>query len=102
MKPYILSPDEQEALRRQVAVRDDYRCILCNQPAVDVAHIVPRSHGVKNSAVIWSLKNLACCCRRCHIETKDQRRRFLKRMQEIYNYDYSMQPFAQYLIEEEI
>ena len=100
MKPQILTKTQREALRRQVALRDNYRCILCNKPAVDIAHIVPRSHGVKNSAVIWQEANMCCSCRACHIETRAQRKKFLKRMQELYAFDYSMQPFAQYLIEE--
>ncbi len=100
VKPKILTKAATDTLRREVAVRDNSLCILCGQPAVDIAHIVPRSHGKKNSVTIWQLKNLACSCRACHIETRAQRIRFLKRMQELYAFDYSMQPFAQYLIEE--
>ena len=101
MKPEILTDEQCDSLRREVAVRDNYQCILCNAPAVDICHIVPRSHGVKNSAVIWQPKNLACCCRSCHKETRAQRRKFLERMQELYGYNYSRQPFQEYLIEEE-
>ncbi len=101
MKPKILTKTETDSLRREVAVRDNSLCILCGQPAVDIAHIVPRSHGKKNSAVIWQESNLCCLCRKCHVETRAQRKRLLIRMQELYAYNYGSPPFAEYLIEEE-
>ena len=99
VKPKILTKTETDALRREVAVRDNSLCILCGKPAVDIAHIVPKSHGVKHSAVIWQLKNMACSCRACHIETRDQRTKLLKRMMELYGYKYAEQIFRDYLVE---
>ena len=101
MKPKILTDEQCTRLRREVAVRDDYKCVLCGSPAVDIAHIVPRSHGATGSAVIWQLKNMCCSCRSCHKETRAQRRKLLLKMAELYNYDYGDDPFRQYLIEEE-
>ena len=101
MKPKILNKAQTKVLRRQVAVRDNSLCILCGKVAVDIAHIVPKSHGVKNSATIWQIKNLACSCRACHKETRAQRKRFLMRLMELYQYRYDDEPFRQYLIEEE-
>jgi len=100
LRPKILTDEEIGSLRREIAVRDGYRCILCGKPAVDIAHIVPRSHAVKNSAAIWRKENMACSCRSCHRETKAQRQKFLERMIELYGYDYSMTPWAEYLIKE--
>ena len=100
MRPKILTDEELDSLRREIAVRDGGKCILCGEPAVDIAHIVPRSHAVKNSAAIWRKENMACSCRSCHRETKAQRQKFLERMIELYGYDYSMAPWAEYLIKE--
>lgn len=97
-----LTLEERKRLNRLVIRRDKRLCILTGKPAVDVAHIVPRSHGRKNSARIWQEKNLCCLCREEHIETRPQRIRLLKRMRELYKYDYSDGIFAEYdLVEEE-
>ena len=96
-KPKILTKDEIAFLRQTVAIRDNYKCILCGKPAVDIAHIAPRSRGVKDSALIWQKKNLVCSCRDCHIETKAQRRKFLERMMELYGYEYPEPIFKNYL-----
>lgn len=45
----------------KVAERDDYLCRVCGSKAVDVHHIIFRSHGGKDEP-----DNLICLCRRCH------------------------------------
>jgi len=97
LRPKILTDKELDSLRREIAVRDGGKCILCGEPAVDIAHIVPRSHAVKNSAAIWRKENMACSCRSCHIETKAQRQKFLERMIELYGYEYPEPIFRNYL-----
>lgn len=106
MKPYILSLDEQEAMRRLVALRDDYHCILHpTKQGSSIHHIDYRSGHASGSSLIWRMENMATLCYECHDEThqhpKEMRQRLLKRMQELYNYVYLEEPFTQYLIEEE-
>lgn len=95
-----LTLEERKKLNRRVIRRDKRLCILTGKPAVDVAHIIPRSHGRKNSAITWQEKNMCCLCRDEHIETRSQRIRLLKRMKELYKYDYSDPPFSEYDLEE--
>jgi len=105
MKPKILTKTQCNSLYREVAVRDNYQCILCGNLGNSIHHIVCRSGHVKGSAVIWQEQNMTTLCSECHHEAhqhpKEMRRRLLKRMQILYNYDYNCEPFKFYLTEEE-
>jgi len=107
VKPYILSQDEQEALRRQVAVRDNYRCILHpKRLGGSIHHIIHRSFTKSRSATIWQKKNMCVLCTECHPtechkHPLEMRRKLLKKMAKLYGYDYRCSPFREYLIEEE-
>lgn len=106
MKPYILSLDEQKAIRHLVALRDDYHCILHpERHGNSIHHLCYRSGGVTGSSTIWQMKNMATLCNECHNECHQHplimRRKLLKRMQELYDYSYDDPLWQQYLIEEE-
>lgn len=63
-------------VRIAAATRDHYMCVVCGRPAVDVHHIMFRSHGGKDE-----LQNVVCLCRKHHIaahgvEVKTWRRFF--------------------------
>lgn len=105
MKPKILTEAQCKALRHQVALRDNYHCVLCGNPATSVHHIIYRSFTKSGSATIWQLKNMVSLCTQCHAKCHqhplEMRRLLLKRMVELYQYRYDDEPFAYYLIEEE-
>ena len=92
---------ERKRLNSLVIERDESLCILTGKPGDEVAHIIPRSHGGKNSPIIWQEKNMCVVSREEHLETRGQRVRLFKKMRELYGYDYSSPPFAEYLIEDE-
>jgi hypothetical protein len=50
-----------KALRNTVFERDSYTCVLCDNPANDAHHVVPRARGGKNAP-----QNLVSLCRVCH------------------------------------
>lgn len=106
MKPKILTEAQRKALRRKVALRDNYRCILHpTRLGNSVHHILHRSYTVTGSALIWQEKNMATLCNECHAECHQhplrRRKELLERMMELYQYQYNDEPFRQYLIEEE-
>lgn len=107
MKPKILTDEQCEIIRRAVALRDDYRCILHpGRLAPDVHHVIHRSYTAKNHPLIWQPKNMCSVCVECHVEAHQKhplimRDRFMKKMIELYNFDYSDHPFCEYLIEGE-
>lgn len=47
--------------KKIVASRDNGLCVLCGAVAVDVHHVIYRSHGGKDEP-----GNCVCLCRRCH------------------------------------
>jgi 5-methylcytosine-specific restriction endonuclease McrA len=107
MKPKILTEAECDALRRAVAVRDNYHCILHpDRLGGSVHHIVYRSHTKSRSETVWQEKNMCVLCTECHpgevhSHPREMRVKLLKRMVELYGYNYDDQPFNQYLIGEE-
>jgi hypothetical protein len=50
-----------KALRNLVFERDSYTCVICDNPANDAHHVLPRSHGGRNIP-----QNLVSLCRGCH------------------------------------
>ena len=97
----VVTLAERKRLNHLVIERDQKLCILTGKPGDDVAHIIPRSHGRKNSSVIWQEKNMCVVCREEHLETREQRTKLLKKMRELYQYTYFESPFCEYLIEDE-
>jgi len=105
-KPKILTEAECDDLRQQVAVRDNYHCILHpNRLGGSIHHIVYRSHTKSRSETVWQERNMCTLCNECHSEAhshpKEMRKKLLRRMVELYGCDYSDSPWKQYLIEEE-
>ena len=49
------------AVKKDVAERDNYSCVLCGCPANDVHHVIFRSHGGPDD-----INNCVCLCRPCH------------------------------------
>ena len=54
-------------MRHLALLRDDYNCRLCDKPAHEVHHIIPKKDGGTHN-----LKNLISLCERCHKETFKQ------------------------------
>jgi 5-methylcytosine-specific restriction endonuclease McrA len=50
-----------KALRNLVFERDSYTCVLCENPANDAHHLIPRAMGGRNIP-----ENLISLCRLCH------------------------------------
>ncbi len=103
MKPIILSDYQCNILRRAVALRDDYSCILCGASGNDTHHLLFRSYTGKGNALIWQLPNMCVLCIKCHAEAHAHgsvmRDVLLRKLMELYNYDYyNLEPFNQYLI----
>lgn len=97
---------ERKRLNSLVIERDERLCILCGKAAADVHHIIHRSQGGKNSPIIWQEKNMCCLCFDHHVECHDERplemrTKLLKKMQELYQYEYLENLFQQYLLEDE-
>ena len=66
--PYRL----QQASRKNIFVRDGYRCLYCGIPGhkaggLELEHIVPKSRGGRN---VW--ENLVASCRKCNQRKKDR------------------------------
>ena len=84
---------EQEAVRHQVALRDDYRCILHpERHGNSIHHLDYRSGHASGSPLIWRMDNMATLCNECHDEAhqhpKEMRQRLQERMTELYQYQY--------------
>ena len=92
-KPKILSDEEVVALRRKVALRDEFRCVLCGTEATSIHHIQYRSKAAKNSETVWNMANMVCLCRKCHHEChqhpQESRQRLLERMMNRYGGSYA-------------
>lgn len=54
-------------LVRYVHDRDDYICVYCGGPAVEVDHVIPHSRGG-----LTDESNLVACCRQCNAIAKNQ------------------------------
>jgi len=78
-----VSGRKQRKVYEKVAERDSGLCRICGQPAVDVHHIVFRSHGGKDSE-----QNLICLCRthheQAHSDEKVWRAKLLEMNETIY------------------
>lgn len=54
-------------LVRYVQDRDDYMCVYCRGPAVEVDHVIPYSRGG-----LTDESNLVACCRQCNAIAKNK------------------------------
>jgi len=91
-------------VRAIVAIRDGQVCVKCGEPAVDSAHIIPRSHfGRKRKRLCHTLKNVCCLCRDCHAatENRDGRIELMCILHDRHGYDYSMEPWKEYWVDTE-
>jgi 5-methylcytosine-specific restriction endonuclease McrA len=50
-----------KALRNIIFEREGYTCALCDNPANDIHHVVPRARGGRTTQ-----HNLSAICRLCH------------------------------------
>jgi 5-methylcytosine-specific restriction endonuclease McrA len=97
--------EDYDKVKLHVAERDGQLCVRClhkGKPtcAWDVAHILPRSaFGPKTVHLKHHEKNLVCLCRDCHkaTETFNGRVELLNIMRELHGYDYSDEPWSQYV-----
>ena len=83
-----------------VIQRDHERC-FCGDVAVDVHHIVPRSHFGKNTRhKANEEKNLICLCRKHHdqAQTKRMRTWLLRYLERRFHYSYEDEPWHQALV----
>ena len=104
MKPVILTDYQCDILRRAVALRDNYCCILHpTRPGGGIHHIIHKSYTSKNHPLIWQMKNMCLLCTECHPGEAHRhplimRDKLLRKMMELYNIEYG-KPFSEYLIE---
>lgn len=63
-RQHIPSARPWERVRKQVLVRDDYRCKLCGAYGNEVDHMQPIAAG----GAVLDPANLQTLCRNCHIE----------------------------------
>ena len=105
MKPIILSDYQCRILEDAVKLRDDYTCILCQRGGGSVHHVLHRSYTGKGNTLVWQLSNMCVLCNEHHAEAHSHplvmRDILLRKMMELYSYDYSCRPFSEYLIEKE-
>jgi len=96
----VVSQGRKRELWTQVAERDGYRCVLCNQPSTGGAHhILSRSQlvGPSNEALLWRVENLCRLCEPCHRNAPGKRGELLVLLKERYGYSYEDEPFASYV-----
>ena len=56
-----------QAVRRQVFMRDNFRCCHCGKPgALECDHVTPLQRQPGQDA--WDLNGLQTLCRGCHVE----------------------------------
>lgn len=92
----------EDKVRREVLIRDGFRCRDCGVPTTEVHHIAARSMFGKNRLKdCWQPKNMITLCRECHEEAGHpvNRRKHLVLLHRCYQYDYSDQPWARLLVE---
>lgn len=67
-KESLLTRDE---FRTQVFQRDNYKCVICSEPAVDAHHIIDRKLWGYSQG--YFLSNGASLCTQCHIKAEKSR-----------------------------
>ena len=94
--------DKDMETRYTVLARDKYSCFLCNKGDAEVHEILPRSRfGLREVDVLFSLRNRVTLCREHHTKahTRKYRSMLLGLMKKRFAYDYSDEPFINYLEE---
>ena len=89
--------------RRAVIERDGGMCVVTGRPAQDVHEVCPRSHfGVKNLHQCFDMRNRCCLSREIHqqVHTRQGRMALLRLLHERHGYDYTVPPWAQYMVDE--
>lgn len=82
------------AARRAVAARDEETCLVCGEPAWDIAHVLPR----RWKSIRAEERNLVALCRDCHEahETVEGRSILLRLLATTYGYGYEDEPYRSY------
>ncbi len=87
-------------LQDEVRERDMHRCILCDRPAGEVHHVIPRGRA-RAWPEVNSLYNLVTLCRGCHekVANQDGRLECLNYLIGLYGIDFYLarEPWAQVL-----
>ena len=86
----------QNRTRLDVIRRDRGVCQSCGMLGNEVHEIIPRSHKFK---LLFDVRNRVVVCRWCHerAHTRSARIFLLKKLKSLYDYDYSMKPFTEYI-----
>ncbi len=101
-KPRTIERDSAEAcLRREVLIRDEFRCQGCGRQADCVHHIIPRSRPHKG---LWEQKNLISLCETCHrvAAARNMKKHYLQYLSVKHGYEYSEAPYSEALAWEDV
>ena len=84
--------------------RDGYRCVLCDEKAVDVHEIISKSQFATHElGQCITPKNMVSLCRKHHAEVQGNKKasaNLLRLLRDRYGYEYKEQPFKWYIEEE--
>jgi 5-methylcytosine-specific restriction endonuclease McrA len=87
-----------------VRTRDNNRCFLCPRYASDVHEIISKSQFSTNELQNCIIpKNMVCLCREHHDKVQGNKAasaNLLRSLRDIYEYEYTEEPFKWYVEEE--